>query len=480
MNYSVSQRAAAELELRRRRGTNNVVVWLPDDPVGWIEREFYIPETNAPLQLEPYQKTVLRKALTRDADGNFPYSLVLWSDLKKSAKSTIAGAVDLWLAWHHPEESVRVVGNDLKQANSRTFFYIQRAIRLNPRLRDVIKSKNYRLDLPNHTLIEAIAVDPKGEAGGGDLCVTFTELWAAKNEAAQALWTETTLSPLKYGKSMRWVETYAGFVGASPILEQLYGSGVKNGEVVDVGIDGLELYENKAARMLCLWNTRPRCPWQSDDYYAQEAAVLHPEEFRRIHQNAWASSTLKFIPIAWWDACRVDALPPDEGAWVIGVDAAVTHDCFAIVAVSRTEEACVLRYCQVWTPPPHGVIDLSEPEACLRRLAAEHNVACITYDPMQMEDMAQRLTTDGVSWMLPFPQAALRLEADKQLYDRIAQKRILHAGDATLREHLMNSDADIDDEGHKLRIVHRAPHLPMDAAVAMSMACERATYLNIG
>lgn len=457
------------------------VAYLPDDPVGWIQREFYIPETQGALQLEPYQAAVLRKALTRDADGNFPYSLILWSDLKKSAKSTIAGAVVLWLAWHHEWETCRVVGNDLKQADSRTFYYIRRAIELNPRLRPLISVKNYHIQLPNHTKIEAIAVDPKGEAGGGDLIVCFTELWAAKNEAAKQLWTETTLSPLKYGKSLRWCESYAGFDGQSPILEQLYQSGVKQGGIVDVGVDALELYENAPGRFLCLWNTVPRCPWQSNDYYAQEAAVLAPEEFNRIHRNQWASSTNKFIPIEWWDACK-DKLPDFDRytAMVVGIDAAVTHDSFAVVGVSRIDKVCYVRYVNVWLPPPNGKIDFSQPESELRRLAQTYNCAEFTYDPMQMADMAQRLKREGVGRFREFPQGADRLEADTALYQAIMERRIVHDGDPILRDHLQNADADIDQEAHKMRIIHRAPHLKMDASVALSQAVRRAYTLQIG
>ena len=479
MQTATVQGAAQRAANRLKASTSSSdVAWLPDDPVAWIEREFYIPETQGALQLEPYQQVVLRKALTRDAEGNFPYSLVLWSDLKKSAKSTVAAAVVLWLAWHHAWETCRVVGNDLKQADSRTFYYIRRAIELNPRLKAACHVKNYRIELPNHTSIEAIAVDPKGEAGGGDLIVCFTELWAAKNEAAKQLWTETTLSPLKYGKSLRWCESYAGFEGASPILEQLYQQGVKHGARLD---DDLELYENAAGRMLCLWNTRPRCPWQTDDYYAQEKTVLAPEEFNRIHGNLWATSTQKFIAMEWWDACKGDVPPLERNeALVLGVDAAVSHDSFAIVGVSRRRDLLYPRYVKVWTPPRGGKIDFAEPEAELRRLVQTYNVACITYDPMQLVDMMQRFTTEKVAWCQEFPQGAPRLEADTALYQRIMRRGIMHNGDPVLREHLQNSDADIDQEGHKMRIVHRAPHLFMDAAVALSMGCSIASEWNIG
>lgn len=481
------ERAELDNLITTESTSSSEVAYLPDDPVEWIQREFYIPETKGALQLEPYQAAVLRIALTRDENGNFPYSLVLWSDLKKSAKSTIAGAVVLWLAWHNEWETCRVVGNDLKQANSRTFYYITRAVELNPRLKPLVKVKNYHIELPNHTTIEAIAVDPKGEAGGGDLIVCFTELWAAKNEAAKQLWTETTLSPLKYGKSLRWCESYAGFEGESPILEQLYTSGVKEGTRLD---SDLELYENKTGRFLCLWNTVPRCPWQTKEYYEQETAVLAPEEFDRIHGNQWASATQKYVPMEWWHACLVSNLPDirHNQAVIVALDAAVSGDCFGIVAVTRLDEVVQLRFARKWIPPKHGKLTYTDPvnpqnteypEGYLRWLIDHYNVVCVVYDEYQLHDFCTRLSNEGLGWFEAFPQSTQRLIADKQLYDLIRDKGLSHDGNADVTEHIANADR-TDEEKNTMRIVKRAPDLKIDLAVCLSMSAYQAKYLNIG
>ena len=489
-NLQVAQQQTVE-----RGAGGGDVAYLPDDPVGWIQTEFYIPENKdkdkLAVQLEPYQQAVLQQALRRDENGHFAYSLVLWSDLKKSAKSVIAAAVVLWLAWHHEWEHCRVVGNDLKQANSRTFFYITRAIELNPRLKAVCKVKQYHIELPNHSQIEAIPVDPAGEAGGGDLIVCFTELWAAKNEAAQRLWTETTLSPLKYGKSLRFCESYAGYIGASPILEQLYEQGVKQGKQVDVGIDGLELYENDAARLLCLWNTIPRCEWQTDEYYAQEAAVLTDSEYQRIHGNQWSQDVETFVPIEWWDACKGDI--PELGRYeplVVALDAAVSGDCFAIVAGSRREDKIYLRHARKWTPPKGGKIDYSNPfnpddettpEGFVRWLARTYSIPEFAYDEYQLHDFCSRLMKEGVGFFLPFSQGEDRLVADKQLYDLIRDRRIIHTGDPDVREHVFNANRKQETgDRDKLRIVKRDLKLKIDLCVALSMMCARVTFLNIG
>lgn len=486
---SYLKQQASQYKLQKAK--NNALKLDPGDPTRWIETYFTVPETNKPIVLEPYQKAVIQEALSKNENGLFKYSMVLWADIKKSAKSTIAGAVGLYMAWHHPWETVRIVANDLKQADSRTFFYIKRAIKLNPTLAAFAMMKQYQITLRhNETTMQAIPVDPKGEAGGGDLMTIFTELWAAKNEAAKTLWSETTLSPLKFGKSIRWAETYAGFEGGSPILEPLYETGVQQGRLVDVGIPGLELYANDAARMLTLWNTQPRCSWQTDEYYKQEAATLVPSEFQRMHRNQWQTTAEAFAPIEWWDACKVDdmeALKPYQGV-VMALDAAVDSDCFAIVMLSaRMRDGEVIpqvRYARIWTPPQGGKIqfvnrdnphDVEYPEGEIRRLIKERNVVCIAYDPTQLEDMANRLA--GLANWEPFNQGKARLIADKRLYDMVRDRRIEHSGDPELRQHFMNANR--KPENQYLRIVKRNLKLKIDLLVATSMGVDRVFDYNL-
>lgn len=443
------------------------------DPIEWIQRNFYIPETNGPIVLHPSQTVPLREALAVD-NGQFRYSTVVWSAVKKSAKSSIAAGVGLWTAWRKPWATVKVIANDLKQADSRVAFYMRRAIELRQDWQKSCKIANYTIRLPNHSAAEAIPIDPRGEAGGNDDLLIFSELWGWKDRAARKMWTEMTLSPLKYGESLRWAETYAGFSGESPILEQLYQSGVKEGRCIN---EEYEMYVNDAARLFVLWQTRPHLPWQTPEYYAQESATLQPNEYARVHENKWGSSTETFVPPEWWDACRAEIPARDRRTMVLAMDAGVSNDCFAIVGVTKHGEQIAVRYARIWRPPEGGTIDFSEPEAEIRRLAKEERVACVVYDPYQLHDMAQRLTRGGVAWFDPFGQGEGRLVADKQLYDLIRDRRIVHDGHADLSEHVKNANR--KTEGDKLRIVKKADHLKIDAAVCLSMAAKRAQELNI-
>lgn len=235
---TLALRAAAELELRKRKARIPDNLWsqyVDPDPVHFIQTHFYIPETNQPMTLYPSQELPLREALAVDG-GQFRYSTVVWSAIKKSAKSSIAAAIGLWFAWRKPWSSIKVIANDLKQADSRVAYYMRRAIELHPEWKSVVKIVNYRITFPNHSFIEALPIDPVGEAGGNDDLIIFSEIWGWKNAAALKMWTEMTLSPLKYGQSLRWCETYAGFSGESPILEELYENVVKGGGSTGPGI----------------------------------------------------------------------------------------------------------------------------------------------------------------------------------------------------------------------------------------------------
>lgn len=453
------------------------------DPVDWIQANFYIPETNAPIQLVPYQRAVIREALST-TNGLFNYSFILWSDTKKSAKSTIAGAISLYLAWHHEWESVRVVANDLKQADSRTFFYIERAIKMNPAWQGLCKINNYHIDLPNHTTIDAIPVDPKGEAGGGDLVTTFTEMWAMKSKAAQTLWSETTLSPLKYGKSIRIGESYAGYKEDSPVLEPLYETGVKGGQQIDLSFEDeitkewhdlrdLEVYRN--GRMLTLWNTTPRCPWQTKAYYEQEATVLTPSEMDRIHGNKWADSTETFVPTETWLTCGRESYAPvtADDMVIIALDAGVSSDCFGLVMVTKRGEKIQVQHVQKWQPKNGVKLDYAPIYTEVQRLIRAYNVIELCYDPYQLHDFCTRIRNEEVINVREFNQGMPRAIADKRLYDLIIAHRIQHRNDPDLNEHVANAHRKPEDE-NKLRIVKgQDSKKKIDLTVCLSMAADR-------
>jgi hypothetical protein len=210
--------------------------------------------------------------------------------------------------------------------------------------------------------------------------------------------------------------------------------------------------------------------------------------------------------------------PGDKTPLVIGVDAATTGDCFAIVAVSRhpdpaRHDQIAVRAVKVWNPrETGGVVDYAEPEAFLRLICRggcagdghgnhhpktlpsetcsaciagdwsllAHNVVQVAFDPYQLESTAQRLTKDRIAWCEPFNQAGDRLRADRALYDAILGRRLAHDGNALLKQHILNAGAKVQkSEDSTLRLVKVNPNRKIDAAVALSMASAKCLYLTL-
>jgi len=503
-----SERLATELprELLKMMEEATAKAEGQKDLVTWIKKNFYIPETkNDPvlkgrIGLQPYQEDALREALSKDKNGNYKYSIIVWSDIKKSIKSTIAAAVNLARAWHTEWGEYYVIANDLNQANSRVAQYLRRAVLINPAMKKQVKMAGYKIAIPNGSLIQAIPIDPSGEAGSNADQLTWSELWGSNEDAKQNMWAEMTLSPTKAGQSFRWIESYAGFAGESLLLYSLWELGVKNGtmlwpeklyDVTEGEPSPLELYVNPEAGMLCLWNTQPRCPWQTKAYYASESSILPPNQFLRIHRNQWVSSTESFVPMEWFDACNMkDQYPniPKNHSMVIGLDAAVSGDSFAIWMGCRhpgDSKIVLTMLVKVWQPKSGVKLDYTGteenpgPELFLRKLVKDYNVVCVAYDPYEMHYFTQTLNKEGLAWFKAFSQGTDRLLADSQIRDLIRERKLWHRGEKELRDHTQNADAKVDPEGRKVRIVKRTESQKVDSLVAASMGSYMVLYLNL-
>jgi len=502
---------------------------LEQDIVAWIEKEFYIPETkNHPnprlknrLVLQPYQRDVLREALSRDENGKYKYSIIVWSDIKKSIKSTIAAAVNLGRAHFTEWGEFYVVANDLKQANSRVAKYIRRSIILNPKTNPKknreYKINGYTIEVPSGSVIEAIPIDPSGEAGSNADQISWSELWGSHETAKQNMWAEMTLSPTKQGQSFRWVESYAGFAEEADLLYSLYEMGVKQGErlwperlydVTDGEPAPLDLFVNRDARMLCLWNKLPRNPWQTKEYYAAEAAVLPPNQFQRMHRNEWVSSTETFVPMEWWHACRrADSEWPayeerperhdpahrpftkENWNFIITLDAAVSGASLGLwmgCRHPRYPQDVLEVFAQKWEPSGkdhkidfYGTDENPGMERVLRKLLAEYNVVEVAYDEFQLHSLCSRLKQEGLAWFRNFPQTSERLIGDSLFRDMIRERRYWHRGNPDMATHVQNADAKIDPEDRRIRIVKRAERLNVDLAVCAAMGCRELMRLNL-
>lgn len=442
------------------------------------------------ITLAEHHKRILRAALQRDSKGRFRWTTIIFSAVKKTGKTRIAALVAAWLAQYSGAYAeIYCLANDGKQSTDRVLAAIKKAIALGPALKDWHDVKT-RINLPNGAFIEAVPVDPTGEAGANPTGTFWSEMWGFRLTAKERLWTEMTIPPTKMGKAIRWVESYAGYVGESPVLEQLYDQGVNQGKR-HPAFPELPVYINERASLFCYWDHKPRMVWQTPAFYRAEAATHTDTEFRRVHRNEWVTSIAQAIPIERWDACYDPKLPPLKlrEPIIIGVDLGVSGDFSALTVVSdhplRKKKQPAIRAVEVFEPPPGGKLDYSTTiDLALRRWIATHNVVAIAYDEYQAHKMMTDLAHDPGVWCKPISQGKGTQQnpgctvLDKMFYDLVIAGLLSHNGDPTLRQHVMNAVGKNADEKY-LHFAKKSEKTKIDALRAASMAVGLQSQLNL-
>jgi phage terminase large subunit-like protein len=467
-----------------------------------------------PIQLAEHQKRILREALAIEPDtGLFRYSTVVFSTVKKSGKTRLAAGVAAWFAaTRGPYQEIYCMANDGKQSKDRILSAVKKVVTLNPMLSSGPhrwKVTQTQVVLPNQAFIEAIPCDPKGSAGSNPSLTVWSEMWGySRAQHKERLWTEMTIPPTRWGRAIRWVESYAGFSDDPGVLWDLYVTGTQEGHR-HPDFPDLPVYVNEQANMFCYWDegdAARRMPWQQgpagDAYYIAQSMLMLPSEFDRVHRNKWATSIEKAIHIENWDACR-ESLPPldNRQPCVISCDASVSGDCSAMVLMSwhptRTPKSVgasnvldklsipvAIRGVRIWEPPKGGTIDLDETIGkTMREWWEKYNVIEVCYDQYQLHDMMTRARRGGIR-VYSFGQTVERYLADKSFKEMVLRRMVAHDGHSGLRTHVDNAAAKIIGEKYRFVKPEVAANTttsrykrPIDALVAASMGAFRCRHL---
>lgn len=483
------------------------VEWMREN-VFWV-KEFWDPEAQemsagdpvspgGRLVLDAFQERILGYPLTEGADGRFPITTLVYSCRKKSGKTTIAASIAAWYADQSaPGTEIYVIANDKEQAAGRVFqdltFHYKHEM-------PEAHITAYRIELPNGTVIQALAKEYKSAAGARHGLTVYDELWGYMTESSRRMYTEMTPIPT-VKRSLRVIVTYAGWEGESDLLWELYLRGVgpeehEQGEGQPVpGLEDLPVWQN--GRLYTYWDHDARMPWQTDEYYEEEAKDLRPSEFLRVHLNKWTTGTETFLPPEWWgQAAQAYTGPAD--LWVghpyrlarvhVGVDVAPKHDCSAVVGVTydaNSGKVSVLFH-MIWTP--HGEIDLEATvEAYIIQQSKRYLFGSVDYDPYQFHRSMITLRNQHRIPMREFPQNEANMTAaSQQLYDLLKYRKLLAYPDVEAAKHVRNAVA--KNTGRGFRII-KDPALrkgttakrtsrPVDFAVALAMACYAAVELG--
>lgn len=527
-------------------------------PSKWIPENFLIPEPRDPITgswyFEPgpiiiteFQGRLVDAALaTRFVDGTaqelFKYTTLILSTIKKSGKSTLAAASGLYVLEHTPYGEGYCLANDGSQGSDVLYGPIKRCIELHNihgGLYKKVKAYGNSIKLPNHAEMGWLPCDAAGNAGKEPTVTLWSEIWGFETPVKRKLFSEMTVPPTRFGRSVRIIDTYAGYSGTSLLLWDLYQQAVKEGQphpdFLDVKSRGeYVVWENPAAGIFCYWDHEPRMAWQMGSegnlYYQQEARILEPLEFKRLHNNDWISPIGSFIQPEQWDACKDTTIPPldERTPLVVCIDAAETNDCAAIFGISRHHDLpdtdVSVRVGKIFKPEgPTGTI-LLEPTVgrTLLQWGLTYNIMVVVYDAYQLAKLTQDYRRGSLTftpdellellngwgeqglnleqalakyqaavqrWYYKYSQQTERAVADKFLWDLIVHRRIhwnpndqdndiAPRGDVeTLTKHIKQAGA--DGSGGKYRLEKLSNTLKIDGAVAVAMGSEMCLRLNI-
>jgi len=414
-------------------------------------------------------------------EGNPVARNVMDSRTKKQGKSATAGAVGLYMATRQKGAEVVIAAADQDQSRDRVLRAVKFSVGNGPLnshariFRDVI-------ELDNGSLIQALPMDWRGAAGGNYAAVIFDELHAYTLESHRRIWDELVIPPTQ-PNGVRWVASYAGYLGESFLLWDLWQKALAgqrdNGE--------LPIYHNPDASLLALVDTGEeswRMPWTQGEagrnYISTTQQTERPNVFRRLWLNEWTANESVFVTKEQWAACySSDVVRYQDGdgrMLVLGADASTSRDLTALVGcvwdpqAKRTEAV----FCRVWKPE-RGLYRGGKPTVDLQetigdevlRLHRLGTVLFVIYDPYQLHSVALSWEKAGVR-CVELPQTGARVESDQSLYDAIIGRMFAHCGDPILTEHVLNAVAVETPRG--FRLAKEKTSRKIDGAVALSMA----------
>ncbi len=353
---------------------------------------------------------------------------------------------------------------------SRVFQTLCALIKYNPELAASATVMANHIKFTNGSVIRAVSSDYKGQAGGRQRLTIFDELWAYDSERATRLFEEMTPIPTERDSHIL-VVSYAGFSGEGELLESLYKRALKGRRLHK----SLEVY--RAHGLIALWSHKRRQPWQQGPegraYYEEQARILRPNTFARLHRNEWVSGESAFVTPERWDACTDQSRTPllSGGALYLGLDIGLKSDWAALVGVVWQGQKIAVATHKAWRPTKTTPVNLQDIEDYILELRKRHRIVRFYADPYQCMQMLQNLQRRiGATVVQEFPQTVANTTImGEELYSLIKGKNLIPYPDTEMRQHVTNAGGIETARG--FRIAKEKASRKIDLCVALSMAC---------
>lgn len=467
-------RAAQLANLKRGKSPPGAIRSKPpssyaDNPIGFIESEFYVIETREPIILLDFEIELLTDLFLRKVKPN----LAVIGQPKKTGKSTYCAAVALWFLCCKPFAEVYLLASDVQQTALVCYDKLVKSIRMNPRLQKPCKimSGKGRIEYGDSSV--QILAPNTSLAGINPSLIIAEELWAWTTQEHKRSWDELTNVPTRED-NLNLVTSYAGYTeDEDSILFELYDSGVKQA-------DGRE---DKDPRFLFRWfgiELYDKVPWVKPTYLPQQKRRLRENSFRRLHENQWASGLEVFIDASVLDVCtNLDYKRGQDfkGRVAAGIDIGTKHDTSGIVLVGEIDDTTlgVIDH-SIFIPSGNQTLDLEKTvEITMEFYSKRYDLAQTYYDPFQFVRSAKTLQDKGLM-MTEYPQTVDNLvKMAETLQGLLKTAGLMLYENAELRQHLLS--AKVKEHTRGWRLVKGRQTKKIDLAIALAMACQAATEI---
>jgi phage terminase large subunit-like protein len=199
---------------------------------------------------------------------------------------------------------------------------------------------------------------------------------------------------------------------------------------------------------------------------------MHESEFRRWHLGQWTAGEEAWINAPLWDSCAEKPSLDTAEPTILGVDAAIRHDTFAVATVQKHKDTYHAEF-KIWEPAPGKEVQIELVVEFIREQCRKLNVTGVCFDPYFMHHAAQILENEGVPMYEWKQDNARMVPATRTLHEAVVNQKLRHGGDMTARSHALAAGVYETERG--LRIKKTAGSGPNDAVVALAMAVEWAS-----
>jgi len=469
------------------------------------------PFAGQPFRLRRWQEhQIIRPLFSMDRHGRRHYRTCLLMMPRKNGKTELAAAlaIDGLLFDGEAGAEVYSAAADKDQA-SLVFNVAAQMIRNDPELYgqcEILDSQRRIVHRKSGSFYRAISAEAYSKHGFNASRVIYDELHAAPN---RELWDVLASSQGARAQPLLIAISTAGYDKHS-ILYELYAHAKKVRE--NPALDPTFLPVIYEADQDADWTSEK--VWRKanpalDDFRSleemriacQRAKEIPAQEatFRRLYLNQWTESAARWVPLSYWDACKVDAESLAGRRCFIGMDLSSTRDMSALAAVFPTDDGgCDVRvqyFCpadalrlrgqrdrvpyEQWErdgyliATPGNVVDYERIRKALRDWSDVYDVREIAYDPWNATDLVTRLESQDGFTCVKMRQGYAALSAPTKSLERaILSKALRHDGHPILRWNVSNIAVETDAAGNVM-LSKKVSTERIDGAAALVMAVDR-------